>query len=167
MALVSVSVRNVFSWPSPVSTSSTTAVTALPTRPSLASFGDVLSISLVTVTSEMLGADASRLALAPTGVLMARQQPHCTLPISIQPSLPLCPSAIDSPLMSAPYFRYAATGCSFALVEYRADTFPHGDGPRRPGAVLGVCLELPPKGVPARSVPVCLAGRNPPSWQVS
>src|SRR3954466_7120937 len=117
MQLVRLSVRNVCSLSSPVSTSSMFAVTALPTRASLASLGEVLSISLVMVISLMLGADASRLAEAPTGVEMARPQPHWTEPISIQPSEPLCPSAMDSPLMTSPYFRYAAMGNSFQETE--------------------------------------------------
>ena len=80
------------------------AVTALPTSASFASLGEVLSLSLVRVIARTEGADASRWALAPTGVLMPRPQPHGTLLTAIPPSEPLCPSARDSPLRS-PYFR--------------------------------------------------------------
>src|SRR5207244_4323492 len=107
---------------------------ALPMHTSWKNSGEVLSISLVTTTSLTFGALASRLELVPTGVEMPRPQPTWTLPTSIHPSVPLWPSAIDSPLIVEPYFRYAAIDNSLVLADARSDA---GAATRRAGIPAG------------------------------
>src|SRR5947209_19299756 len=68
--------------------------TPSPWYASLSSLVEEMSVALVTTISLTEGAEDSRSAEAPVGLLMPRPTPHWKLLHSIQPS---CPAAVTSP----------------------------------------------------------------------